>query len=807
MKADLRAPALFTVILLLGALLVFLLPSEVIGQEESGIRLFIDGQEELLSKEKPQIDPNPVRNTVTVESGGSASFHIEYPLTGDMDITGRMESGSPVMDLHLEGLLSGGSDKELTVDVYSDPLAGSSVKIAGAILDSSDLESEDLPIPFISSQGYTVKKGSTIRLELSYSATGTLPILSFNDALSEGSHLEFQGSVFIEDAVGISVLGSNGKPVEEVIPYGPLEARQVDIIVSVRDLFGAYDVDTINVVIASSSGNVIWNSTTDTPDPRGGEELTYYNDTFEVPEATPTDTYTITATAVSFTGQRASAGSELIVAPGLFLALQEEFVEVDAGDIAVFGLEVLNGGDANDRIEFSAVSSRGWEVDIPPSVEIEGGEVVTVEFRVYVPLKAAVSDTDTLEMTANSRNADKDYSIEGGIRVKSAATYGIEPVGSTSKNILSGSSVSYSVRVVNLQSGNRTFEMSVENIPDGWDVEYSSDEGRSTSALYQFEVNGSGELVVEIIFEVPSSGPYGSSQFSISVRAKGEADKKFIYLTANVVDDSRDLMELVGGASVKTASRSGTAYPVTYAPVYFSLLLYNPGLQELSIDLEVDTPQDWDPEFNYDSIDLLPGEESKWNISIQPPAGASWQGGESYVTDVSLDAGAGGQLSQRLEVQLPKVTSITAEKEWDSRNVVEGNSVPVNITFRNRGNHDESLQVTFELPPELARNDSSPVSISLVPGETEVLRETIKVLEVKDAGTVTFKVNYETSKGTTTLDFSLSVSKKKESDGQNIPLMVAVIAGIVILAVVGYLAYTRFIAGRRVSKKEQKKPA
>lgn len=805
-----RTTVVIMIFLLIGFSFLIIKSSPVNAQVEDEVRLYLGTPQRLSTSPPPALDiPNL---GIQLTNGETAEYTLEYPLAFDLPMEGSMDSGSMVILLHLENYINFDSSPQLNVELYEDPLSGSSLLIAGTELDEQDLAEDEINVPFQSSQGYEARKGSEIRLVLTYSSSGGLGGMSFaySSTSGQGSYIEFRTEVFSEDPIEVLALDNNGNPITEVIPYGPQEAREVDFSVSVKDVFGANDIDSIAMTMTSSVGSVLFNTSTDDPQPDGGEPITYFNYTFEIPEGTPTDTYTITATARSFTGVISEASMDLEIAPGLFLSLQESELEVDAGDIATFTLEVLNGGDGIDRVSFSATSNLGWNIDVPSDIEIGGGDMEEVTVRVYVPLRAQSDDVDTLTISAASRNADKDYEVEGTIEVMKAASYGLEPVGDISKSVLAGQSVDYEIRVINILDEAKEFEMSAEDIPSNWDVQYDSPGGAPQGSLYMFEINATGEELVSVSIDVSDSGPFGRNEISLYVRAKGETDRKYLYLTTNVVDDTRDVVELSSGTNRRTASRTGTGYPVTYSKVYFSLDLYNPSLRKENIEMTVDSPGGWDLEFDYDDIDLEPGEGSTWNLTVIPEAGASWQGGSPYLVQLEVDAGSMGEFSQRLEVVIPKVTVVKNQREWSDLDVTLGDTVLVNLTLQNRGNHPEEIDITLDLPSGLIMNYTQR-SVSIASGGSKTIRGELSVNEVERFGTVGFKIMYESSKGTTTLDYSLKVSEKQEDDENDLLIYVAIGAGVVIAVAGAFLIYMKFFSNRsdgpeRTKKETPKRP-
>ncbi|MGA1793625.1 MAG: hypothetical protein ACMUHM_06720 [Thermoplasmatota archaeon] len=796
-----RWTVLIAISFLLPALLL-LLSSGPADAEDVEFLLYLDTDLNLETTTPTQVQVP----TKTITSGGEAEYTLSYPLVADLKITGAPDGSARILTLHLEGLTIAADDWTIGVELYVDPAAGASLKIAGTEVGVGDFENDDIPVP-LSSSTQTLKKGSVLRLKITFEGTSPTPfpppsILFYYNLGGSHSSLSMIGEPIADDDVKVELQKANGQPIEEVIPYGPEEARTINFVTSARSAFGGYDINTINILMVSSQGSTLLN-VTGSPGEDDGEEWANFTHEYILPEGTPSDTYTILVTAESYTGYTVAVESSLEVRPGLFLTMDDPDREADAGDAITFEVDVLNGGDANDRIDFSAVSQRGWSVDVPDTIELEGGASDTVEFRVYVPLRAQLSDEDTITFSADSRNADRTYNIEGTITVTAAASYGIEAIGDTTRPLIAGTTGTFQVRVINIVNATKTFEMSSENLPTSWTVSYSSKEGELQGSLYVFEINASGEEVVDIIVKTSSSGPFGAHQFGSYVRARGESEKKWTYFTVKSVDDSRDVVESPSGELRKTAGRVGTGYPVKYSKVYFTLEFYNPTLSDLDLEIGVAGPDDWSVGSDYDDIDLTPGGSSLWNLSVTPADGASWQLGNPYRVEVEVDAGPEGQFSEDFEVVLPDVSDVKTDREWSSTSTVEGRTLPLNITFRNQGNRDESVSITLETPPELIVN-LTPMNGNLKPGESFTARGEVRVGDVQEAGTVSFTVKFATSKGTTNVDYSLFVEKRSNGSSTNyVPIIIAIIV-IVVLAIAGYLGYSKFFAGKPPKKDEGK---
>ncbi|MBN1391111.1 MAG: hypothetical protein JXA22_10770 [Candidatus Thermoplasmatota archaeon] len=798
-------------IVFLSSTLMFLLLSEQSAAEDVEVQLYLH--------DNMSMDTEPSRSNEVGEAmrnGDELEYVLSYPLVRDMIITGRPDGSARVLTLHIQDLTIIAGEWSLGVEIFMDPATGASLKVAGTEAGVEDIENDDIELP-LTSPTMTLKKGSTIRTRISFQGTPQQlipPSLAFAYAgtLTGGyTTLSIVGEPIADSDVTLRLLDPNGQPVKEVIPYGPEEARTIDLIAQASSVFGAYDIDTMNILMISSQGGILLNVTGE-PEEQGGEENATFEHVYILPEGTPSDTYNIFITAESNTGCSVTRETSLEVRPGLFLTMENPDREADAGDAVTFQLEVLNGGDANDRVEFSAGSLEGWSIDVPDTIEIDGGSSSSVEFRVYVPLRAQLSEEDVITFEAISRNAERTYTATGKITVTGVATYGIEPIGDTVRPLFAGSVGTFQVRVINILNSTKTFEMASEGLPTTWSVSYSSTDGELQGSLYVFEVNASGEEVVDVMVTTSSTGPFGTHPFGSYVRARGETEKKWIYFTLKVVDGSRDVVEAGSGDQKQVSGRVGTNYPIKYSKVYFSLDLYNPTLEDLQIGITVDGPEGWYLGSDYEDIELSPGASSLWNLSVTPATGALWNLGNPYRMDVGIDAGAEGQFSKNLEVIIPEVSDIKAEREWSSVSTVEEQTVPLNLTFSNKGNRDETISISLEAPPELTVN-LTPGERVLEPGGSFTARGEIKVNDVEEPGAVSLKVRYSSSKGTYSLDYSIYIEKKDDGTPFNYLTLIIIAVVVIVLAIVGYIVYNRFFHGKEKKKGDegavggQKQPA
>ena len=799
--------AKLALLLLIAPIFLFMIADDASAQGDFDVSLYLHGLTFTLNTEPSTITETP---PLPMTPGSELNYTMNYPLTRDVTLTGGIEGSQMVMVLNLEGsTLISTSQPVLKVRVYSQVPGHSAVQIAGADFEGVEMAEDDLLVPFISSSGIEIESGAVIMLVIAMEGTPSTPnrfsFLYFDPVNGESSRLSFKTKPIPDDGVGLELLNSKGTELTSVIPYGPEEARTVVFVCSVEDIFGAYDVGTIGLLVRSASESILLNTSTDEPSPGDGAALTYFNYTYVMPEGTPTGTYTVIVTATSNTGYQASVVGELIVESGLFLALTSDRSEVDAGEVAVFTLEVLNGGDAIDRVTFSGSSDQGWTVEPPSALEIAGGETANVDFRVYVPIRSAVGAESEITLLADSRNAGKSYSQTGTVYVKAAATFGLELQSPSARYIFAGDAAVFDVSVLNLMDKTRTFEMTCEDLPPGWAASYSGANGSISGSLFVFDIGPSGEVPVQMTYEPPASETDGLVDISTYVRPKGETERRYVYLAVTVVDPDGEPVTLVDGTDTKTASRSGTSFPISYNKVFFSLELYNPTLAPSTMDLTVQPPVEWSVEYDYGSLELLPGELSTWNLSITAKKGALWNNGQAYVTAVEADAGAQGTFTKDLKVVLPKIDSLEFVPEVFTIDAKEGETVPFNITFRNRGNTEGEVTLTLSTPPELTVTMDPPFSDSFAPGEEFISRGQVKVGNVDGSGVLTFTIEYTFNDKSYNGDISVAVTEKTQPRDFNWTwVAIGIIAALMIIAVAVFL-YFKMFRGRGPSQRDMPK--
>ena len=746
------------------------------------------------------IPPSPQEAIEIMTLGSTRIYNLTYPLTRDLTLSGNRSGGDQTMKLHLFGSTAVGITSSHVLDVRVIEIGEDNQEnqIAGDRFEGQSMLEDELDLIFTSSGSTTVEEGSLIQLRIELEGDSTL-INGFSFSYygtPESSHLSFRARPIESQDIEISLLDGNEAPLEELLPNGPEEAREFQVSARILDAFGAYDIDSVNFLLSSGTGNTIWNQT-GSPDEEGGQTFGYVNRTHTIPEGTPEGEYILQVTVTSNTGQTVTREADLTIASGLQVTLADPEREADAGENLEFSVSILNGGEGTDRVTFTHDSDLGWTVEVPDPIEIEGGDTESVIFRVQVPIRSSLGDEDTIELGVESRNAEKIYSREARIIVVSVADFGVEVLGDSTSAVVSGGGAQFSIRILNIEDSPSTFEVGVEDLPSGWSVSYSGSNGSTQGSLYILELDGDDEAIVTMnMMTSPSAeGVYPVSSY---VRKQGETERRYVYLKVRVVDPTRNVVSLLDATDTKQSARMGTNIPIEYSEVFFTLELYNPSLADASISINVNVPTGWDAEYDYSSLDLLPGESSSWNISIKPREGELYDE-EPYLVEVGINGGNLGTFNQNLNVELKKITSVQILTDKDVLDIVEGEEGLVNATFKNNGNHEATLTITKDSPDTLEVSYDTE-TLTIQPNEEQTVRMIVKVLDAGEETTVSFSIGYEMDGISGKKDVSVFPVAAEDENGQfNVILIVVIAAVVIVLAAVGFLLYSK-MSGQQTPK-------
>jgi uncharacterized membrane protein len=771
---------------------------------ESEAKLYLYRNPRQMATESPSLDQ--AAQTMTV--GTVIEYPIPFPLTRDMEVWG--QNGDDLL-LHLEQTKVNPSWTGLIlyVEVIDQQNETVTQTIASREFKQSELTQFDFKVP-LAENGAVVQQRHSLILRLSLtegtSPTGLTPPFGFAYTWNGAySYLALKSNHVSTEDISVNAL-MNGQIVTEVLPNAPEDARTVMLSAGVADSFGAYDISSININITGSDGGVIlditgtWDDQTNTLEGDQGDPRAYFNTTYTVPENLPEGEYTLTATATSNTGQAVTGSSILRVASGLFFALTDASKKVvTAGDVVEFEAKVINGGSGDDRVAFSSSSGRDWPVQAPMDLELAGGAEDLVMFRVTVPVEAPVKQTDIIKMKASSRNADKDYEIVGEIEVGKAATFAITPEGESSQAVFLGDRAGYTLSVRNLENVTRTYELSIEDAPDGLEYTYYG-QGVTSGSVYSSVSVGPRSLVeVFLNVTVDTGADDGSYELKAFGRIKGDTEKKFVYLTLLVVDGEKDALAARGGIVEKTTTRAGNDYPVGYKAVTFTLDVYNPTLSEATIAIDASGPSGWTISGNYEEIDLFPGSSSAYNVSITPAKGEPYSADGKIVKVTSSGSGIEDG-SINLEVKVPLIIDIKLDIEVSGPINGEAGAVALaNITVKNGGNREEKVNISAESKDGLVV-DIEPGLLTLAPGDED--QAAISVDLPKKTDDANYAITLKATAGGKTTTLPLDVFAKGVEDGTGFQtwMIIVIVVVIVVLGLVGAFLYMR------MGKKEQPAP-
>jgi uncharacterized membrane protein len=780
-------------------------------QENFDCRLYLQPSYGLETLKPPSPGPGDPRNNLeNMNVGVRKEYDLTYPVTDDFEIDGPLQSGNPTILLHLEDLFDPSSNVILSVMLMEEKSDGQEELLAADEVEQPD--SDDMVLPI--SGDRIIEGGSVIKLILNVTQ-GTGPIgldyiLSFSYTLGDHSYLSFYCEPVPD--VDLRMTNTDDNEIVQILPNGPPEARTVVFHCGAKSVFGAYDIESINLLMASPNGSVVINRTS-APDNSGGQEWTYFNFTEELQESLPVGTYGVTITGISHTGFSRSEGFQLEVVEGLYVSLiGSSDLEADAGGTVDVGVEVINGGGTTDRISFSASDTAGWSVQTPQSTDIGAGSTETVNFKISVPMRSRIGDSSTITMKVDSRNAGDTYPVTVTIAVVAEATFGIEAVSDTFKAINPGMSAEYILLVTNLRSEAKIFEIAAEGLHSSMNAVMDAPGGYEEGSYYNIGIGGGNSTDLSVEISTSSITPLGTHSIEIRARPRGEPETRSVFLSLLVVDPEKDVLSIPYGGDERTASRSGTVSPIKYNSVVFQMFLYNPTLEEIEFSVSVEAPSGWEYRSDYSSVELLPGTGSEFNVSVTPPEGQTWSDSGYYVI-VTAKGGTLAPSSVTLTVNIPEIRGVelSVENAGGITEADEGDDLIFNFTVTNRGNRIEDVDIIVQ------GTDQEGISVSvdpdtmygMQPGDEE---KGIIAVKIEDISKDTlFILTVEANMGDYTDDAEIQIQASQVSEGMDLtPLFIGIGVLLIIgLIVVGLLLFSRY-SSRKVKKppeQEKEKPS
>ncbi|MCK5773640.1 MAG: hypothetical protein KAH57_07605 [Thermoplasmata archaeon] len=722
-------------------------------------------------------------------AGQSLEYSLTFPLTGDLDI-GPM--GSEGVPLHLEGVMVNplSVDLVLTVELYQESGSSTSLLVASGEFDGAAIAGGHFPLNIFRT---SMTEGSWMRLVLSLEGGGTLAgfQFSYQSMSGIGSYLSFMSDPMPQDDLWMRMESADGGEIEEILPNGPPETRQVHFKSGIRDLFGAYDVEEVSISMIGVGDAYIFNQS-GSPTPGGGQEYTYFNFTQEI-EPIPSGTYVISMRAASHSGRVSYFNTTLEVSPGLFLTMPDpDPVQVDAGEQAVFSMNVLNGGSSTDRVSFSGSTSLGWNIVPPEPVDIEPGDSESVEFIVDVPFSASSGHMEEITLEARSRNADRTYSSKGTIEVMEEATFGISMRGPSEKALFSGMSANFTIELTNLMNDTETFELWLDGLPSGWSSVFQAPGGGISGTRYEVVLEGSSSVTIYLDIDVSSSDDGGRYSFNVNCKQVGESEVRSLSIEMLVVDDSHSSFSLSEGTGTETAGRSGYDFPASYKQVSYYLTIYNPTLEDRTVELLADGPDGWGLELDEAPFEIGGGGREDRVLRVSPRQGDAWKD-EGYPVEVVAYMGSGLEETLDLTVDLEKVRDVLVEPESNTISGRSGDTIELNFTVSNRGNVGESGIITFGLDDRLVINRTQ-IDLSLESGQSSDLRCSLKLGSVSEEEILKVTISVEVVDGSTvTGDVQVKVRPVEEDALDMMAYLKWALIGIAVvgLGVGGYLLYTK----------------
>ena len=805
-------------ILAISAFMVIQL-EETMGESTHDTRLYLHKSPRMLKTQPPQLSPGDESLPQTMVVGALQRYEMPYPVTDNLILDGPIDSGMTIITLHLEGsfVTPSSSGVVLSVELIEKMKDGGEDPIGSLELEQDELGADDFNIPI--SGDDELQPGSNLILELNITEgtgpLGTTNVFNFQYSNLAGGHsyLEFLCDPIPDNGITMKMLDQEGNPISGILPNGPPETRTVKFVCGVRDLFGAYDVASVNLKVTSPNGSLLLNLTEDQLDNDGGQEWAYYNETEELPESLPVGTYDVIVTGRSHTGYNKTEIYGLEVSEGLHVSLMgDDLIEADAGETLQIPVKVINGGGSNDRISFDHSGGVDWRITAPSDADIEAGSSKTFDYLVTVPIDSLIGDSREITLIIESRNAGEDYNVVVMVEVATEATFGIEVVGEDSRALNPGMSASFSVMLVNLRNETKTFELEDQGLPAYTDLSLTAPGGEQQGSYYNVEVPPDEEVSVSVNVTVGDSTPGGAHQFMINARVQGGDETRSVYLNILVVDPSKDVLSVPSGVTERTATRSGSVSPIEYSDVVFGLTLYNPTLDEVDLSVSVDVLEGWTYDSDYSSAVLQPGTGSSFNVSVKPAAGEIYDGGDGYDVVVSVSGSGLRESKMELTVKLPEIRGVelTVEEGKEVVEVASGGSARVNMTLKNDGNRVEDVQLSSKVLEMLTVSMDPETVDQLEPGQEVRIEVNVEVGEISSNSM--FQVDVEADMTDYTSEASFQVRGTVSDSSSTISpvlMVVIVLAVIVVLAAVilGYLRMSKKKPGKKTSDKKKESPS
>jgi uncharacterized membrane protein len=219
--------------------------------------------------------------------------------------------------------------------------------------------------------------------------------------------------------------------------------------------------------------------------------------------------------------------------------------------------------------------------------------------------------------------------------------------------------------------------------------------------------------------------------------------------------------------------------------------VYNPTLKEATIAMDTSGPSGWTISGNYDSVDLLPGTSSVYDISITPAKGEDYTPRDGKMVKVTASGSGIEETSITLEVKIPLIVDIRLSRSGTGPvNGEAGKEALANITVKNYGNREESINFTMESTDELEMG-VSPDEIALAPGAEGQVGITISLPDKESDANYVVTLKASAGGKTTTLSMDLFAKGAGKKTDMGTVLIIAIVVGIVIVGLVGAFIYMR----------------
>lgn len=242
--------------------------------------------------------------------------------------------------------------------------------------------------------------------------------------------------------------------------------------------------------------------------------------------------------------------------------------ELKPGESVVYIFGLRNLGNGADEFSISkSIAPTGWEASLDKdSVLLEPNKQENIVLSVTAPENALKGETAEITVTARSKSASVSESVLTVTRVKHVYTVSLS-ADVNQKSADAGSSVVFSLTVINTGNALDEFSLSVDEFPDTWDYQFDK-------SMFSLDAYSSDDR--ELTVKIPKGYYAGNYTFkTLCTSENGAYDEIFITVIV------RGTHDFTINAEIKESSTS------LNAPLVYKFKLINHGTSHESIALSV----------------------------------------------------------------------------------------------------------------------------------------------------------------------------------------------------------------------------